>query len=322
MKLGHCMAMVAVLCLMVPAVPSADVEDRIVAVVNNDVVTLSELEEETQFFMKRIESVPPGADQQTIVRETRKAALNQLINELLIEQEARRLGITAADDEVERTVRKILKDRNISLEKFSEGIARDGETLEAYAREVRQYLLRMKIMSQEIKPKIAVAEKEIGEYYRKHLDQYEGKEAVRISQILFILPKGSDDQKKAELKRQAVMVWEKLQAGESFEVMTNRYSQGPAAKSGGDLGFVERNMMFPAVDDAAFRLDVGAFSEVIESPIGFHIIMVTDRRGAGVKPINEVRHEITETIQNEKIEKRFIEWVEELKEKSHIDIRL
>ena len=118
MKLGHCMAMVAVLCLMVPAVPSADVEDRIVAVVNNDVVTLSELEEETEFFMKRIESVPPGADQQTIVRETRKAALNQLINELLIEQEARRLGITAADDEVERTVRKILKDRNISLEKF------------------------------------------------------------------------------------------------------------------------------------------------------------------------------------------------------------
>ncbi len=322
MKLGNCMAMVAILCLMLPAAPRADFEDRIVAVVNNDVVTLSELDEETQSLMKRIESVPPGADRQTIVTETRKAALNKLINDLLIEQEAGRLGITATDDDVEKTVRNILKDRNMSLEELKEGISREGGTLEEYAREVRQYLLKMKIMSKEIKPKIAVGEKEIGEYYRKHLDQYEGKAAVRISQILFILPKGSDDQRKGELKSQAVMVREKLQAGEPFELMTSRYSQGPAAKSGGDLGFVERNMMFPAVDEAAFRLEVGEFSEVVESPIGFHIIMVTDRRGAGVKPINEVRQEIRDTIQNEKMEKRFIEWIEELKERSHIDIRL
>lgn len=322
MTLRNAVVMALVLILLFPAALRADFEDRIVAVVNDDVVTLSELDAESESFMKRIENVPQGADQQTIVRETRKAALNKLIDDLLIEQESRRLGISATDADVEKTVENIMKDRNISREELEASITREGGTLEEYAREVRRYLLKMKIMAREIKPKIAVGEDEIGEYYRKHLDRYEGKEAVRVSQILFIVPKGSNEETRRELKSQASALREKLEAGEPFEFMANRYSQGPAAKSGGDLGFVERNMMFPAVDEAAFSLEIGAVSEVIESPIGFHIIRVTDRRGAGVKPVSEVRQEITDTIRNEKMEKRFLEWMETLKKKSHIDIRL
>ena len=114
----------------------------------------------------------------------------------------------------------------------------------------------------------------------------------------------------------------KLKAGESFDLLVGMHSQGPAAKAGGDLGFMEKGMMFPAVDEAAFRMKTGEISDVIESPIGFHIIRIIDRRGAGIKPLEEVRQEIMGKIGSEKMKKKFEEWMEGVRKKAYIETRL
>ena len=99
-------------------------------------------------------------------------------------------------------------------------------------------------------------------------------------------------------------------------------AQGHAAATAGDLGFLERGSMLPAVESVAFSLKKDEISNVIESPVGLHIIQAVDRRGAGIKPIETVREEIKAKLEEEKIDKKYEEWIKELRKKSLIEIRL
>ncbi|MBN2283736.1 MAG: SurA N-terminal domain-containing protein [Deltaproteobacteria bacterium] len=322
MKFLRPFILVLFFCSVAVAAAQTDFQDRIVAVVNSDVITLSELNAQTEELVRHIDTIPPGMTREAVEAQTRKNALDRLINDYLVEQEARKLGMAVTDAQVDRSINDLLVERRISMEQFKQALARDRDTLEAYRDSVRQYLLRAQLINLLIRPKVTITEEEIGDYYRAHLDLYEGKEAVRLSQILLLFPRDAGEPEKKAVIENARAILERLKRGESFELMVSLYSQGPAAREGGDLGFVERNMMFPAVDEAAFRLARGEVSDVIVSPIGCHIIVVTDRRGAGVKPIDAVRDEIIARIRGTKVERKFQEWLAEVREKAHVDIRL
>ncbi|MDO9515548.1 MAG: peptidylprolyl isomerase [Syntrophales bacterium] len=297
-------------------------EDRIVAVVNDDVITLSELETALKPVMKRIETIPDEEKRKEVTAQARIAVMNQLIDRMLLDQEAAKLKVVVTDEEVDRTLQDLLKNKGISVEKFRETLAAEGATLDEYKDEIRRSRIKGKVIDKTVKSKVSVGEEEIGEYYAKHRDEYEGKEANRIQQILLVKPKDADEGVYKTLRAQAEGILEKLKDGESFDLMVDTHSQGPAAGSGGDLGFVEKGMMFPKVDTVAFSLKRGEISDVIESPVGFHIIKIIDRRGAGIKPVEEVRGEIIWKIGNEKVQKKFEEWLKELREKSFVEIRL
>jgi len=297
-------------------------EDRIIAVVNTDVLTLSDLETALQPVLKRIEKIPEEKKRKEVAAQARMAVLKRLIDDLLIEQEAVKLGIIATDKEVDGVLESILRDEGISIQKFKETLAKKGATLGEYKDEIRRSRVQRKIVDRTVKSKVAVSEEEIGEYYAEHRATYEGKEANRIQQILIVKPKTASDDGYKALRAQAKAILKKLKEGQSFDLLVGTYSQGPAAGSRGDLGFVEKGMMFPEVDAAAFSLKTGEISDVIESPVGFHIIKIIDRRGAGIKPIENVREEIIAKIGNEKMKKKFEEWLKELRERSLVEIRL
>lgn len=297
-------------------------EDRIAAVVNADVITLFELETALQPIMKRIGEIPEEEKRKEVTKQARTAVMNQLIERLLIEQEAAKLKIAVTDEEVDKILEELLKSKGVSLEEFRKTLAAEGETLDTYKDELRRDRTRRKLIDRTVRSRVSVGEEEIGAYYAKHRDEYEGKAATRIQQILIVKPAGTEGKAIQAVRAKAEDILKKLNAGESFDLLVSIHSQGPAAGSGGDLGFVEKGMMFPAVDEAAFSLEKGEISNVIESPVGFHIIKIIDRRGAGIKPIEEVREEILGQIGNEKMKKKFEEWLQELKERSFIEIRL
>ena len=180
----------------------------------------------------------------------------------------------------------------------------------------------MRLLRRELKSKITISEEEIGDYYLKHREIYEGKEAVRIKQILILFPKNLDAQIKAKLKAEMDTIHKRLQNGESFDLLAAQYSQGPAAATGGDIGFIEKGLMLPAVESVAFILKKDEISKVVESPVGFHIIKAIDKRGAGIKPIESVREEIKAKIEEDKMDKKYDEWIKELRSKSLIEIKL
>lgn len=301
---------------------NAGVTDRIVAIVNNEVITLSELNSAFEPHLKKIENAYKGEDKGKLIAETRQAMLNKMVDDTLVRQEAKKLGIVVKEEDVLETIGDMFSRRNISMEDFMKVLSREGSSFEAYKMEVREHLMKIKLVGRNIKSKVSVTDEEIGDYYSKHREDYEGEEAVRIKQILIIVPKDCGKKKKRKLKAEAVTIHKILKEGQPFEMLAAKYSQGPAAKIGGDLGFVEKGMMFPVVDEAAFSLGNGEISDVIESQVGFHIIKVTDRKGAGIKSIESVREEIKDIIGRTKIEKKFYEWIEELRKKSYIETRL
>jgi len=318
-KMLSVMAIVGVLPIMTA---HATIVDRIVAVVNDEIITLSELNSNTEVYLSRIGKKKELGQNAKVMNQLRGMILNTLIEKKLIDQEAKKLGVVATDTEVADMMADLLKKKNISREQFEEQVVAQGSSVEAYEAEIKDHLTKMNLMGKEIKPKITISKIEIGNYYRTHRDEYEGKAAVRIKQILILVPKDADAETRQAKRNHAEDILQRLQRGESFQVLAVEYSEGSAANAGGDVGYVEKGLMMPAVEAVAFSLDIGATSGIIKSPVGFHIIRVTDKRGAGIKPIESVRSEIIGKIGDEKVEVKFNEWLKEQKEKSHIDIRL
>jgi parvulin-like peptidyl-prolyl isomerase len=123
-------------------------------------------------------------------------------------------------------------------------------------------------------------------------------------------------------REQVRQLRERISKGEPFEILAAQYSKGPAAAQGGDIGFVEKGVIVPEVEKVAFSLPAGQVSDVIETENGFHIIAVVDKRGAGLKPLPVVRNEIKAKIEDEKVAKKYDEWIEGVRNKSFIDVRL
>lgn len=300
----------------------AEIMERIVAIVNGDIITLSELSGAFEPYKKKIDESYKAADKEKVITETRLSMLNKMIDNILIDQEAKKSGIVINDDEVTTTMNDLLSNRKMKMDDLLYELAKENSSIEAYKKELKDHLLRMKFLRREIKSRLAVSEEEIGDYYIKHQEAYEGKEAVSIRQILILFPKNSNENIKAKLREQMNAIHKRLQNGEPFDALAAQYSQEPASATGGDIGFIEKGSMLPVVDSVAFRLKKDEISEVIESPVGFHIIKVIDKRGAGIKPIVSVREEIKFKIEQEKMDKKYEEWIKDLRSKAIIEIRL
>jgi peptidyl-prolyl cis-trans isomerase SurA len=301
---------------------TAEIMERIVAVVNGEIITLSELNAAFEPYAKRIEEGYKGPDKEKVIAENKMALLNKLIDNMIIDQEAKKTQMIIKDEEVTDTINDFLSRRKMKMEDLINELAKENSSIEAHRKEVKAHLLRMKLLRREIRSKVAVTEEEIGEYYLKNREAYEGKEAVRIKQILILFPKGADANTKAKLREELDTIHKRLLNGEPFDLLAAQFSQGPAAATAGDLGFLEKGSMLPAVENVAFGLKKDELSKVIESPVGLHIIQVIDRRGAGIKPIETVREEIKAKLEEEKIDKKNEEWIKELRKKSLIEIKL
>ena len=310
--------------IMVALPVRAEVVDRIVAVVNDEVITLHDLNTAFEPYEKNIESTYKGKDKDSVIKQTKESFFQRLIDNILIEQEAKKAGtsVTVKDEDVMNVIQDMLIKQKLSMQDFLKHLAKEGSSIETVKKEIKSQIIRMRLLKREVKDRIIVTDEEIGEYYNKHRQEYEGKESVRMKQILLLLPSGADETVKINMKKEALRLRELLMKGESFDLLASKYSQGPAAAQGGDVGFIERGTIIPEVETIAFRLPLEQVSEVIESSMGFHIIKVVDKKGAGLKPIAIVREEIKAKIEDEKLDKKFEEWISSVRDKSHIEIKL
>ena len=319
---GIVLILLGVILLCAPV--RAEVIDRIIAVVNDEIITLYEFNTAFEPYRKNIENTYKGTDREAALKQTKEAFLQRLIDNILIEQEAKKsgAGIIVKDEEVMEVFQDILTKQKLSMQEYLKNLAREGNSLESVKKEIRGQMMRARLLRREVKSKIIVSDEEIGEYYNKNRRDYEGKETVRIKQLLLLLPPNANETIKAKMKNQALQLHKRIMNGESFDLLIIKYSQGPVAAQGGDVGFIERGTIIPEVEAVAFRLPVGQVSEVIESSVGFHIIQVLDKKGAGLKPIAAVREEIKTKIEDEKLEKKFDEWIASVRAKSNIEVKL
>jgi peptidyl-prolyl cis-trans isomerase SurA len=319
-RLRSLIALAAIL-LITASTSWGEIVDRVVAVVNDDVITQYELDSTVELILKRNEQSIRPEDRERITAEARKALLDRLIEDLILRQEARRLGIVVREEELTATIQEALAKRNLSIDTLQEALIKDGTNYEKYREATRSDMIKSRILQREIRPRVSVTNEEIGAFYQEHRDEYEGKLRVRLLMIALPVPAGSDEAAQAAQRTKAESILKRIRAGEYFEALANENSMGQG-RSGGDIGYVEKGSMNPIIEEVAFNLKPGEVSGVIETPQGFYIIRALDKRGGGNLSLKATRAEIEEQLFIEKIEKKYMEWLAEKRQKAHIEIRL
>jgi peptidyl-prolyl cis-trans isomerase SurA len=312
---------IAAILLITASTSWGEIVDRVIAVVNDDVITQYELDSTVELILKRNEQNIRPEDRERITAEARKALLDRLIEDLILRQEARRLGIAVREEELTSTIQEALAKRNLSIDTLQEALIKDGTNYEKYREAMRSDMIKTRILQREIRPRVSVTNEEIGAFYQEHRDEYEGKLRVRLLMIALPVPAGSDQAAQAAQRTMAESILKRIRAGEYFEALANENSMGQG-RSGGDIGYVEKGSMNPIIEEVAFNLKPGEVSGVIETPQGFYIIKALDKRGGGSLSLKATRAEIEERLYAEKMDKKYTEWLAEKRQKAHVEIRL
>ncbi|HEX9154185.1 MAG TPA: peptidyl-prolyl cis-trans isomerase [Nitrospira sp.] len=291
----------------VPSLRAAKIEDRIVAIVNSDLIMWSEMKRELSPEQERIEKQYRGEELLRKLKAAESMALTTMIERRLQIQEAKSRGIDVSDQEVKQAIKQL---------------SQQGEKLDdkdpASLKSVREQLILLKVVDREVRSGVMVADPEMRRYYQEHRDRFALPEEYTLSQIL-IKPRSPDDLADAKDKAREVMAL--LKQGESFEDLALRFSDGPNASRGGKLGLVRQGELLPAIERGVTSLVPGGISEPVQSPEGLHIVRVDDKKPKVFRPYEEVKQEIQVLVFQQKSEDMFQSWLANLKNKAYIEIK-
>ncbi|MEN8263701.1 MAG: peptidylprolyl isomerase [Nitrospirota bacterium] len=290
--------------------------DRVVATVNDEVITWSELMSvisiEGRAFLKDV----PESQKKTRMKELERPFLKNMVEMKLQLQEAKKMGISVGDTEIDSAISEIKNKYNMTDETLKRSLDAEGITMKDYRKRLSEQIIVTKVINNAIKSNIVITDREIEEYYEANVERYSGDEKVRIRQILFTLP---GDGMRDALEQKAKDITGRIKKGEEFSRLAVEFSDGPSREFGGDLGYIGRGSALKEIEDVAFALEIGEVSEPFWSPAGLHIIMIEDRIERGIE---KVRDKIQETLFQDSFKMKFHEWSTGLREKASVEIKL
>lgn len=257
-------------------------------------------------------------------KQLREDALEQLIRSTLLDQKVKDANIVVTDQEVVDKIREIASGSPnlLSLEEVKKQLEQYGQDFEKVKQDVRTGLLRDRFMEVQWQGKIDVTEDEARKYYEQNPKRFETPEQIRASHILikFDAADSSADPNAAKAKARATTegLLRQINEGADFAELAKAHSVCPSAPGGGDLGFFPRGQTTPLFEKAAFELQVGQISGIVETEYGYHIIKVTDHKDAGVISFEQAKADIVEQLRQEKQAKFVEEYITSLKAHANI----
>lgn len=298
---------------------SAETVDRIVAVVNDDVITLNELNKALKPYIQQIRTLGylPEKEKQMIFK-VRKSVLDRLIDEKIEDQEIKREKIEISDHQIDEAIERVKETHYYTDEDLRAGLASQDITMKEYRRQIKDQLARARLISQNVKSKIVITKEDIKAYYEKHLDQYGGKDKYHLRNIIMRVPEISDSAGRLEIREKMEGILQKLKAGQSFEALAKKYSQSPAASDGGDLGLFEFDSLSPKLQQAIKKIKPGGFTQVLDTDQGFQIFYLQKIVKTAGKPLKDVSSEIENIIYNKMIDEKYSEWIQSIRQQAVI----
>jgi peptidyl-prolyl cis-trans isomerase SurA len=305
-----------VICFVLATVPGErKLVDRIVAVVNDEIITLSELDAATKPYME------PNADAQK-QDATYKNVLEQLISEKLLSQQINEAKITADDEEVERAIKDILRQNNITEDELRQAVEARGMAMNQYREDLKQQLIRLKIIDLKVRSRVQISDAEVKAEFDRLNANEPREELVSLRHIFFRWGESPDPAERARVLKAARDARDRVTKGEDFAEVAKAVSQGPTAASGGDLGEVSKKGLLPELSQVVERAGVGEISEPIETKNGVHVVRVDARRLKDATPFAEARNPIYQRLYTQEVDRQMKVWVEELRADAAVDVRL
>ncbi len=318
--------LIPVLLAFIPA-PRAQavIVERIAAIVNEDVITLSEVDELVDSLHAReLEAIQDPEDRKVRRDELRRKVLDEMIDQRILTQQYDRLQIVATDEDVDRMVQAICRQNGITLDTLKNEITRQGLSYQEYLNQIRQHILQSKLVEQQIRPRISVTEDDIKQMYTRQLGELSTKEVVELSGILVLLPRGGGPESMDIARRRAEEARTLLEAGHSPEEIERRYADGSVRSLGAMGKFTEGELMEP-LNTAVFQLQPGSVTDPVETSQGLYVIQVVSRGHQDPKdilPYEEVRDQLYQRYYNEQIETQLEVFIRNARRDSHVEILL
>jgi peptidyl-prolyl cis-trans isomerase SurA len=324
--------------LAIPSFSLADtVVEEIIARVNNDIVTRTEyIRSRDQLKQEVQQQNASNADK--AFAERQKDVLRDLIDQQLLLQKGKDLGITG-DTELIKRLDEMRKQMNLeTMEELEKAAEAQGASYEDFKQNLRNQIITQKVISQEVGQHLAMNKDEEKKFYENHRAEMERPEEVRLSEIL-IAPKlpakaaaGADakpdpaseaesETALAAAKAKAEDVLEQIHKGAKFEDLAKKYSDGSSAKEGGDLSYFKRGTMSKELDDKIFAMKAGEVTDVIRTKQGYVILQATEHQMAGIPTLKEVEPRIQDALYMQKLQPALRTYLTTLREEAFIDYK-
>lgn len=323
------------------------VVNKTIAIVNGEAILLSELEKTVQPLVEQYKLLTPTTEQSTEkIRQLKKDVLNQMIDERILLQEAKKNKILVTKREIEDGVNEVKK-RFQTTEEFLVELKKQSLTETDFEKRIQEQLMVIRLFDSEIKAKVpAPTEEETKKLYDNIVSQIEGKknsnltpeeeneitslakffqrrtdERVRVRHILIRVEKTASLQEKTNALNKIKEVQTKIKASEDFAELAGKYSEDPGSKAqGGDLGFSVRGDMVPEFEKVSFSLPVGEVSDIVETDFGYHLIKCEEKKAKGKLNYTEVKDELQEYLYRSKAEKVYQDFLKRLRSNATIKI--
>jgi peptidyl-prolyl cis-trans isomerase SurA len=304
------------------AAPAGNLVDRVVAVVNDDVITYSELEEEAGPTFDKIRQEAPPDQVDATIEKARKDILRNMIDHKLLLQRAAKRQVEVSDHELNAALDRILEQNGITLEQFREQLAAMGLAEEKYRTNLRDQILRTKLLSYEIRSKVVITNEQVEAYYRDKYMQNHAPEGYHILQFGSGWEDRGRSASREEAQKRAEQLREMVLAGENFKDIAKNHSDLPSGVDGGDIGTFKKEELAGYMWEAIKDLRPGEVSRIIETPEGFQFFKLLSSSRDGViaqAPLENVREEIRASLYDQELKRKFEEWVKELREDSYVE---
>jgi peptidyl-prolyl cis-trans isomerase C len=291
-----------------PAAPTTN--NEIIMLVNGDPVYASDVNLAMQGASGRMGA--QGNQEQAI-----QSATDQVVGLKLLSQEARRQGMKESEGPVAELLARMEQQAG-DRAALEAGLRRMNMTYELLERAIRESQLVREFIDAKVRSTVEVTDEQVTEFYNGNLEMFRVPEQVRARHILIKVEEGMSDEARGAARGQAAEARKRALAGEDFAALARELSQGPSGPKGGDLGFFAADRMVEPFSRAAFALEPGGISDLVETRFGFHVIKVEERREAGIQSLDEVRESVHGYLVENQTSERTAALVEELKAKAVI----
>ena len=300
---------------------AAEVCNRVVAVVNNDVITLYELN-------NRIKEMTGEAPEelmqknQAMFRDAQQKILGLLIDEKIAQAKIKELKIRVSEKQVDNYLEKLKRDNQWTQEDLVAGLQKEGLSYEKYRERVKNDIERAQLIEYEVRSKIIIRDEAIQKYYEEHKGTFGAAEKVQLAGIFLTRKNLKSEEEMRELYRKAQDISAKLKAGADFSQMAATYSEGPGAKQGGDLGQFTVDHLEAGLKSVVEALPEGGTSDPLVRPNGIQIIKVVKKQTGRIRSLEEMREAIYGILYQEEVNRRYQNWIKELRDSAYTQIIL
>jgi peptidyl-prolyl cis-trans isomerase SurA len=321
-------AAMAVAQLLIPASAQAQskaaVVEEIIARVNNDIITMSDYQKADQQLREEVAHDCQGCPADKVqgqYKDQQKDLLRGLIDQSLLVQRAKDMGLSVETDLIKR-MDEVRKQNGLnSLEELEKAVEGSGIAWEDYKTQIRNGLLTQEVMRKEVGSRINIGTEEVKKYYDEHPQEFTRPEQVELSEI-FLSTEGKSPEEIEAVQKKAEDLHNRVVKGDEFSEIAKRYSEGSTAKDqSGDLGTYQRGQLSPQLEAVVFKMEKGQITDVTQTKTGFEILKVDNHYQSGLQPLDKVENEIMNRLYMQKMQPTMRDYLAQLRQESYVMVK-